>query len=113
GASRIDTDNARPNNQYRNTAVITDVGWSPFKEMRIGTLFTYSLSDTGNPNNIDTPRPLDNFLTEKWLIAPRIDLQIGDWWDHHLILSYDHERQVNDPNEDGFVGPTHALFKRL
>jgi len=29
GASRLDTDNARPNNQYRNTAAIADVGWSP------------------------------------------------------------------------------------
>ena len=28
-------------------------------------------------------------------------------------MAYDHERQVNDPNEDGFVGPTRALFKRL
>src|SRR5439155_17626964 len=29
GASRLDTDNARPNNNYRNTAAITDIGWSP------------------------------------------------------------------------------------
>src|SRR5438132_3462036 len=29
GASRFDTDNARPNNAYRNTSVITDVGFSP------------------------------------------------------------------------------------
>src|SRR6266404_1718509 len=29
GASRLDTDNARPNNNYRNTAAIVDVGWSP------------------------------------------------------------------------------------
>src|SRR5713101_4470873 len=29
GASRLDTDNARPNNNYRNTSAITDVGWSP------------------------------------------------------------------------------------
>ena len=35
-----------------------------------------------------------------------------DWWDHKFIFSYDHERQVNDPNEDGFVGPTRALFER-
>ncbi len=35
------------------------------------------------------------------------------WWTHQLILSYDHERQVNDPNADGFVGPTRALFKRF
>jgi len=113
GASRIDTDNARPNNQYRNSNVIADVGWSPDKSLRIGTVFTYSLSDTGNPNLITDPRPLDNFLTEKWLIAPRIDFRISDWWNHQLIVSYDHERQVNDPNEDGFTGPTRALFKRL
>src|SRR5436305_8444251 len=65
GASRIDTDNARPNNQYRNTAVVTDVGWTPAKDFRVSTLFTYSLSDTANPNSIFTPRPLDNFFTEK------------------------------------------------
>ena len=113
GASRIDTDNARPNNQYRNTAAIADIGWSPNDGLRIGSLFTYSLSDTGNPNLIFAPRPLDNFLTEKWLIAPHVDVRIGDWWEHKFIFSYDEERQVNDPNEDGFVGPTRALFTRM
>ena len=51
GASRLDTDNARPNNNYRNTAAITDVGWSPDEQLRIGSLFTYSVSDTGNPEH--------------------------------------------------------------
>ena len=112
GASRIDTDNARPNNQYRNSAAIANVGWSPNDQLRISSLFTYSLSDTGNPNTTFDPKPLDNFLTERWLIAPHIDLRISDWWEHKLIVSYDHERQLNDPNEDGFVGPTRALFER-
>jgi vitamin B12 transporter len=112
GASRIDTDNARPNNQYRNSAAIANVGWSPNDQLRISSLFTYSLSDTGNPNTIFDPKPLDNFLTERWLIAPHIDLRISDWWEHKLIVSYDHERQLNDPNQDGFVGPTRALFER-
>ena len=112
GASRIDTDNARPNNQYRNSAAIANVGWSPNEQFRIGSLFTYSLSDTGNPNTIFDPKPLDNFLTERWLIAPHVDLRISDWWEHKLIVSYDHERQLNDPNQDGFVGPTRALFER-
>jgi vitamin B12 transporter len=112
GASRLDTDNARPNNQYRNTAAIADVGWSPNEELRIGGLFTYSLSDTGNPNTIFDPKPIDNFLTERWLIAPHVDLHIDDWWEHKFIFSYDHERQLNDPNQDGFVGPTRALFER-
>ena len=112
GASRIDTDNARPNNQYRNSAVIANVGWSPNEQFRIGSLFTYSLSDTGNPNTIFDPKPLDNFLTERWLMAPHVDLRISDWWEHKFIFSYDHERQLNDPNQDGFVGPTRALFER-
>ena len=112
GASRLDTDNARPNNNYRNTAAITDVGWSPDEQLRVGSLFTYSVSDTGNPNTIFDPRPIDHFLTERWLIGPHIDWKPADWWDHKFIFSYDHERQINDPNEDGFVGPTRALFER-
>jgi vitamin B12 transporter len=112
GASRIDTDNARPNNNYRNTSGITNVGWSPNEQLRIGGLFTYSLSETGNPNSIFDPRPIDHFLTEKWFIAPRVDFHVADWLDHRLIFDYDHERQVNNPNQDGFVGPTRALFER-
>jgi vitamin B12 transporter len=112
GLSRLDTDNARPNNQYRLTSSIADVGWSPEPTLRIGTVIMYSLADTGNPNTIFDPKPLDNFLTERWLIGPHIDWRPVDWWDHKLIVSYDHERQLNDPNQDGFVGPTRALFER-
>src|SRR5438552_3307158 len=110
--SRFDTENPRPNNNYRNTAGIADLGWSPNDQLRIGSLFTYSVSDTGNPNTIFDPRHIDHFLTERWLIGPHIDWRPTDWWDHKFIFSYDHERQVNDPNEDGFVGPTRALFER-
>jgi vitamin B12 transporter len=112
GASRLDTDNTRPNNNYRNTAAITDLGWSPNEQLRIGSLFTYSVSDTGNPNTIFDPRPIDHFLTERWLVGPHIDWKPTKWWNHKLIVSYDHERQINDPNQDGFVGPTRALFER-
>ncbi len=112
GFSRLDTDNARSNNQYRLTSAIADIGWSPDATLRIGSLITYSLADTGNPNTILDPKPLDNFLTERWLIGPHIDWQPVDWWQHKLIVSYDHERQLNDPNQDGFVGPTRALFER-
>jgi vitamin B12 transporter len=112
GASRFDTENARPNSNYRNTAGIANVGWSPGEQVRIGSLFTYSVSDTANPNTIFDPRPIDHFLTERWLIGPHIDWRPSDWWEHKFIFSYDHERQINDPNEDGFVGPTRALFER-
>ncbi|MGH7984472.1 MAG: TonB-dependent receptor plug domain-containing protein, partial [Candidatus Udaeobacter sp.] len=112
GMSRLDTDNARPNNNYRNTAAIADLGWSPNETLRMGSLFTYSVSDTGNPNTIFDPRPIDHFLTERWLIGPHIDWKATDWWEHKFIFSYDHERQINNPNEDGFVGATRALFER-
>ena len=118
GASRLDTDNARPNNQYRNSSVIANLGWSPDDQVRVSTLLAYSSSDTGNPNTIFNPKPIDNFLTERWLIAPHIDWKPTDWWESKLIVSYDHERQLNDPNQDGFgtlpffVGATRALFER-
>jgi vitamin B12 transporter len=113
GLSRLDTENERRNNEYRLSNAIANVGWSPNEQLRIGSLFTYSLADAGNPNSIFTPRSTDNFLTERWLVGPRIDYQPVDWWNHQIVLSYDHERQVNDPNEDFFVGPTRALFKRF
>ena len=124
GASRLDTENARPNNNYRNTAAIADVGWSPSAtssapggdvlsdQLRIGSLFTYSVSDIGLPNTIFDPRPIDHFLTERWLIGPHIDWKPTEWWDHKFIVAYDHERQINEPNEDGFVGATRAVFER-
>jgi len=112
GVSRLDTENARPNNNYRNTATITDVGWSPNEQLRISNLFTYSVSDIGLPNTVFDPRPIDHFLTERWLIGPHIDWKPTEWWDHKLIVAYDHERQINDPNEDGFVGATRAVFER-
>ncbi len=118
GVSRLDTDNARPNNQYRNTAEIADLGLTPIENLRLGALITYSLSDIGLPNSIFTPRPFDNFLTERWLIGPHVDWKATDWWEHKIIFDYDHERQINDPNFDGFlpgttfIGPTRALFRR-
>jgi vitamin B12 transporter len=112
GASRLDTDNARPNNQYRNSDVIADLGLTPDPHLRLGSLFWYSSSDTGNPNSIFNPKPFDNFLTERWLIGPHLDWRPTDWWEQRIIFDYDHERQVNNPNQDGFVGPTRALFRQ-
>ena len=112
GASRLDTDNARPNNQYRNSDVIADLGLVPDPHLRLGSLFWYSSSDTGNPNSIFNPKPFDNFLTERWLIGPHLDWRPTDWWEQRIIFDYDHERQVNNPNQDGFVGPTRALFRQ-
>jgi vitamin B12 transporter len=111
--SRLDTDNDRPNNEYRSTSAVANFGINPTKDLRVFTLLTYSLADTGNPNSIFTPRLRDNLLTERWLIGPGIEYKPFAWWKHRLVTDYDEERQVNDPNEDGFVGPTRALFRRF
>jgi vitamin B12 transporter len=112
GLSGLTTDNERPNNQYRLWSGIANLGWSPNEQLRLSTLVTYSLADLGLPNTIFDPKPRDNFLTERWMVAPHIDFKPVEWWHHRLIFSYDEERQVNDPNEDGFVGQTRALFTR-
>lgn len=112
GLSRIDTENARPNNYYRNTAAIANLGWSQGDQLRIGTLLTYSDSGIGLPNTIFDFRPTDHFETERWMVAPHIDLNLTDWWQQRLVVSYDHERQVNNPNNDGFLFATRAVFER-
>lgn len=111
-ASRFDTNNQRPNNEYRSSNGVADLGWSPSKNLRIGVLFTLSSNDTGNPGIITNPKPLDNLLTKQLLIAPNVTYTPVEWWRHRLIVSYDRESQVNDPNDDGFVGPTKAFFNR-
>src|SRR6266511_4004799 len=68
-----------------------------------GVIQIFTKQGTGNPNTIFDPRPIDHFLTERWLIGPHIDWKATDWWEHKFIFSYDHERQINDPNQDGFV----------
>jgi vitamin B12 transporter len=118
GLSGLTTDNERPNNQYRLWNGIANLGWSPNEQLRISALITYSLADLGLPNTTFDPRPFDNFLTERWLVAPHLDYKPVEWWQHRVIVSYDEERQANDPNFDGFlpgttfVGPTRALFTR-
>src|SRR5437773_1288260 len=91
GASRLDTENARPNNNYRNTAMIADTGWSPNDQLRIGSLFTYSVSDTGNPNSIFGPQPtfvsdhtqeVAGFLQATLMPVENLILVAGGRFDH-------------------------------
>jgi vitamin B12 transporter len=112
GVSRYDTDNARQNNEYRSTSVIGDIGYTPRQNLRAGLLFTYNYAGAASPNTIFDPRSIDNLRTEKWLLAPHIDFQPYDWWKNRAYVEYDDERQVNQPNEDGFVGPTRASLHR-
>ncbi len=120
--SRLDTDNQRPNNEYRNTAVLANVGFAPRAltldtlggtAPRLGFLVLYSNSDSSSPSTIFAPAATDNLLTERQLFAPNVDWQLTRWWHHRLVLEYDKERQVNNPNDvDPFTGPTRGTFYR-
>src|SRR6476469_365565 len=81
GLSGLTTDNERPNNQYRLWNGIANLGWSPNDKLRVSTLITYSLADLGLPNTIFDPRPRNNFLTERWLVAPHLDYKPVEWWE--------------------------------
>ena len=119
--SRVDTDNDRQNNDYRNTAVLANVGFAPNafalgslggKAPRFGLLVTYSDSVAASPDDIYDFRPIDRLTTERQLYAPNVDWQVTSWWHQHLVLDYDTERQVDNPNQDGFYGPTRGQFDR-
>ena len=120
-ASRLDTDNDRPNDQYQDTAVLANIGFTPRNfaldlaggaAPRVGLLFTYSYSATGDPNTIYDPSLIAELFTERELYAPNIDWQLTKWWHHHLVLEYDSEYQVNNPNDDTFTGSTKGHFDR-
>ncbi len=112
GASRFDSDNARQNNAYRNTSFLGDAGVNAAPGLRLGLLAAYRYADAGSPNTIFDPRPYDNLRTESFQLAPHAEWAPADWWRHSFYVSYDQERQINNPNEDGFTGPTRGIFRR-
>jgi vitamin B12 transporter len=113
GASRFDTENARPNNDYRANTVLGDAGFTPISSLRIGLLFYYDYADAGSPNTIFNPQPVDNLRTERYLLAPNIEFSPVDWWRNKVYYSFDQERQVNEPDLlDSFLGPTRGVFRR-
>ena len=110
------------NNEYRNTAVLANVGFAAARAAR-SSRSAAARRASGCSCSTRTPTPrartrssipalFDNLLTERQLYAPNIDWQATSWWHHRLVLEYDKERQVNNPNDDGFIGPTRATFHR-
>ena len=83
-AGSTPTTSARTTNTGSRNA-IANLGWSPNERCASAASSLTRDADTGNPNTIFAPRPRDNFLTERWLVAPRIDFTPVDWWRHQLI----------------------------
>jgi vitamin B12 transporter len=113
GLSRFDTENARANNAYRNTSFLGNTGVQIGTKARVGLLAAYTYADAGSPNTIFDPRPYDNLRTERYQFAPNVEFTPLDWWHDRFYVSYDQERQINNPNRDGFTGPTRGVLRRV
>ncbi|MBS0660866.1 MAG: TonB-dependent receptor [Verrucomicrobia bacterium] len=114
--ARLDTDNDRPNNQYRATSFLGNFGWSPraLPNFRLGVLATFSRDDASNPGPTNAPTPTDNLLTKRWLLAPNVEWQTTSAIKLRAVFTLDREEQVNDPQIDSLLGsnPTKAVFRR-
>ncbi|MDD5261183.1 MAG: TonB-dependent receptor [Methylacidiphilales bacterium] len=93
-AGRLDTDNERPNNQYRLTNVTTKEGYQINDQLYADLLFFYNLADVGTPNSVSDPEPIASLLRETWMISPGLDYKTTDWWEQKVYYSHSQQRQV-------------------
>ena len=70
GASKMSTDNDRPNNGYENDAVSSRFDLKLDENLFFETIGMYSHSDYQSPGNKNSPTPNDKQSTQNWLISP-------------------------------------------
>ena len=112
GFSRYDTQNSRQNNSYYSNSLLGDTGITILPGLRLGLVYFYDYANAPSPNSTTDFRPFDRLRTERYLLAPNLEFSPFPWWHNRAYYSYDQERQVNNPNDDGFTGPTRGLFER-
>jgi len=99
-ASRFDSEFQRRNNESRVTSLTAKPGVQITRDLYADLLFTYNLSDIGAPGSITANDPNDNVLRESWLISPRAEWEITDWWSQSAVYSHAQQRQA----ATGFTG---------
>jgi vitamin B12 transporter len=92
-ASRLDTDNQRDNNEYRNSSARGNFGFQVDKDVYLDVLATYNNSDSGVPNSIYFPDKTANLIRELWSVSPRLTWQVNDWWKSSAYVTHDRLRQ--------------------
>ena len=101
-AARLDTDNARTNNQYRLSNITTKEGYRINDQLYADLLFIYNLSDAGSPNTAQDPELLASLLRETWLISPGLDYKTTEWWEQKVYYSHSQQRQVASDFKQSF-----------
>lgn len=100
-ASRFDSEFQRRNNESRLTSLSAKPGVEITRDLYADLLFTYNLSDTGAPGSLSTNDPNDNVLRETWLLSPRAEWEIAEWWTQSVVYSHAQQRQA----ATGFSSP--------
>lgn len=93
-SSRLDTDFQRRNNETRLSNLTAKPGVQITRNLYADLLVTYNLADLGTPGNRFTNDPNDNVLRESWLISPRLEWDITEWWTQSVIYSHAQQRQA-------------------
>lgn len=107
-ASRFDSEFQRRNNETRLTNLSAKPGVQITRDLYADLLFTYNLADVGTPGSITTNDPDDNLLRETWLISPRAEWEITDWWTQSVIYSHAQQRQAAT-GFTGFFNPSNRI----
>lgn len=107
GVVRLDTDNQRLNNEYRNTSSLNKLGYQITPDLYFDTHVIYSLADIGSPNNITTNDRTANVLRELWGVSPGLNWKTTEIWTQSVYYGRYQYRQVASGNApDQFVGTT-------
>lgn len=107
-ASRFDSEFQRRNNETRLTNLIAKPGVQITRDLYADLLFTYNLADIGTPGNRFTNDPNDNLLRETWLISPRVEWDVTDWWTQSVVYSHAQQRQAAT-GFTGFFNPSNRI----
>lgn len=107
-ASRLDAEYQRGNNQTRQTALSARPGVQITRDLYADLLFIYNLADIGTPGSRFTNDPDDNLLRETWMISPRLEWDITEWWSQSLVYSHAQQRQAAT-GFTGFFNPSNRI----
>lgn len=106
--SRLDTENQRDNNQYRQNSLSAKPGVQISRDVYADMLFLYNNADIGTPGAIQTNDPDDNLVRETSLISPRVTWDTTEWWQQSVVYSHAQQRQAAT-GFTGFFNPSNRI----
>lgn len=101
GASRVSTENDRPNNDYDNDSVTSRFDLKLAENLFFEAIGMYSHGEYQSPGNISNPTPDDTQSTQNWLLSPGMRYLTDELSVHFF---YSHSENVLKSGNDGYYG---------